>query len=540
MLKNKSFFSRCKTTFAGQDKIRIYNMSDTQKFIASMAEGYAFKGDTITIGAAMLDGQAVTEATIKAPLKTFNRHGLIAGATGTGKTKTMQGIAEALSAKGVPCLMMDVKGDLSGLAEPGTGNAKIDERTAKIGTTWQPTAFPVEMYTISEENGVRMRATVTEFGPVLFSKILELNDTQEGVVSLIFKYSDDKQMPLLDLKDFKKMLQYLTNEGKDEIKQEYGAISTSTASTILRKIIEIEQQGAEKFFGEKSFEVEDLTRMDDRGYGYLSIVRLTDMQSKPKLFSTFMLSLMAEVYANFEEVGDADAPRLVIFIDEAHLIFNTASKALLDQLETMIKLIRSKGVGIFFITQIPTDIPANILSQLGMKVQHSLRAFTAVDRKAIKQTAENYPITEYYKTDELLTSLGIGEALFTALSEKGNPTPLAHVLLCAPQSRMDILTPAELQTLVTNSKISKKYNEAIDRESAFEMLTKKLETHVEEQKEKEEVKKEKEDPSTFEKVASSSAAKQVMRTAASIITRSLLGAIGIKSTTSRRKKTGWF
>ncbi len=281
MLKNKSFFSRCKTTFAGQDKIRIYNMSDTQKFIASMAEGYAFKGDTITIGAAMLDGQAVTEATIKAPLKTFNRHGLIAGATGTGKTKTMQGIAEALSAKGVPCLMMDVKGDLSGLAEPGSGNLKIDERTAKIGTTWKPTAFPVEMFTISEENGVRMRATVTEFGPVLFSKILELNDTQEGVVSLIFKYSDDKQMPLLDLKDFKKMLQYLTNEGKDEIKQEYGAISTSTASTILRKIIEIEQQGAEKFFGEKSFEVEDLTRMDDRGYGYLSIVRLTDMQSKP-------------------------------------------------------------------------------------------------------------------------------------------------------------------------------------------------------------------------------------------------------------------
>lgn len=520
-------------------------MADVEKFRAAQTDGYSFKGTPIFLGGAMLEGKVVSEVAVNAPLKMFNRHGLIAGATGTGKTKTLQRIAESLAEKGVSCLMMDIKGDLSGLAKPGITNSKIEERVASIGMQWKPLQLNVELMTISDEKGCRLRATVSEFGPVLFSKILELNDTQSGVVSLLFKYCDDKGLLLLDLKDFKKALQYLTNEGKDEIKGEYGAISTASASIILRKIIEIEQQGAELFFGEKSFDVNDLTRIDENGYGALNIIRLTDLQAKPKLFSTFMLSLLAEIYAEFEEVGDADEPKLCVFIDEAHLIFNEASKALLNQIETIIKLIRSKGVGIFFITQIPTDVPANILSQLGMKVQHSLRAFTAQDRKVIKATAENYPETDFYKTDELLTSLGIGEALVTVLNEKGNPTPLVHCMMCPPKTRMDILTPQEINEILSSSKLARKYNEEIDRESAYEILTKKIASYTEEEEETKDerktVKKQKEEPSTIENMMNSSAGKQVLRTAATVLTRGLLGALGISSTKSTRKKSNsWF
>ncbi|MCX6200110.1 MAG: DUF853 family protein, partial [Bacteroidetes bacterium] len=315
---------------------------------------------------------------------------------------------------------------------------------------------------------------VSEFGPVLFSKILALNDTQEGVVSIVFKYCDDKKMPLLDLKDFKKVMNYITDEGKKEVEENYGKVSTATTSTILRKIIELEQQGAEIFFGEKSFEVDDLVRIDENGNGIISILRLTDIQDKPKLFSTFMLSLLAEIYATFPEEGDAGRPKLVIFIDEAHLIFEEASKALLDQIETIIKLIRSKGVGIFFCTQNPADVPDDVLAQLGMKVQHALRAFTAKDRKQIKLTAENYPLTDFYDTETLLTSLGMGEALVTVLNEKGIPTPLAATLLQAPRSRMDVLTSTEIEAINNQSKLVKKYSEVIDRESAFEILSGKI------------------------------------------------------------------
>jgi len=453
-------------------------MADLNKFTETISAGYDCKGDFIILGAAMLNGEAVPGLQVKAPLKTFNRHGLIAGATGTGKTKTLQVIAEQLSSKGVPVFMMDIKGDLSGIAAAGTSNPKIEERHQKIGAAWTAQGNPVEFLSLSKENGVRMRATVSEFGPVLFSKILGLNDVQTGVVTIVFKYCDDKQMPLLDLKDFKKVLNYLTNEGKKEIEENYGKISTSTVSTILRGIIELEQQGAEIFFGEKSFEVEDLIRIDENGKGILSILRLTDIQDKPKLFSTFMLSLLAEIYARFPEEGDTGAPKLIIVIDEAHLIFEEASKALLDQIETIIKLIRSKGVGIFFCTQNPTDVPDGVLAQLGMKIQHALRAFTAKDRKQIKLTAENYPLTDFYDTENLLTSLGMGEALVTVLSEKGNPTPLAATLLQAPRSRMDVLTPQEIEAINTKSALVKKYNEVIDRDSAFEILTGKLKRAV--------------------------------------------------------------
>ncbi|MGB5822120.1 MAG: helicase HerA-like domain-containing protein [Saonia sp.] len=449
-------------------------MSTKDEFFAHIEQGYTTKGDYITMGAAMLDGETITNAHVKIPLKTLNRHGLIAGATGTGKTKTLQVIAENLSDKGIPILLMDLKGDLSGIARPSPGHPKIDERHEKIGLPFEAKSFPVEILSLSEQNGVKLRATVSEFGPVLLSRILNLSETQSGIVAVIFKYCDDHKLPLLDLKDFKKTLQYATGEGKKEFTENYGRISTSSTGTILRKVIELEQQGAELFFGEKSFEVDDLTRIDENGRGYINIIRLTDIQDKPKLFSTFILSLLAEIYATFPEQGDSDRPELILFIDEAHLIFKEASKALLDQIESIIKLIRSKGIGLYFVTQNPTDVPNAVLAQLGLKVQHALRAFTARDRKAIKLTAENYPESEYYDTKEILTSLGIGEALISALDEKGRPTPLAATMLRAPMSRMDVLTDSELKSVINDSKLIKKYNEVVDRESAYEMLGEKI------------------------------------------------------------------
>ena len=478
-------------------------MSKKDSFIQIINDGYTSKGESILLGAAMLDGEVVSEAHVKIPLKTLNRHGLIAGATGTGKTKTIQVFSEQLSALGIPVIMMDIKGDFSGIAAEGEEKSFITERHAKINIPYNIKKFPVELMTLSAQDGVRMRATVSEFGPVLFSRILDLNDTQSGVVSVIFKYCDDKKMPLLDLKDIKKVLNYITEEGKEEISEEYGKISTSTTGTILRKIIELEQQGGDFFFGEKSFEIDDLMRIDENGNGYVNILRLTDIQDKPKLFSTFMLSLLAEIYQQMPEKGDADKPELVFFIDEAHLIFDEASKVLLDQIETIIKLIRSKGVGIYFITQNPMDVPKGVLAQLGLKIQHALRAFTANDRQAIKQTADNYPLSEFYKTDEILTSLGIGEALVTALNEKGIPTPLAATMLRAPMSRMDILNDAEIAAINAKSKLVRKYGEEIDRESAYEILNKKIDTATEVAEEKVITRKTRSEPTTAEVIGKS-------------------------------------
>jgi len=450
-------------------------MLDKQSFFNHITEGNKTKGEFIILGAAMLEGEAITNAFVKIPLKTLNRHGLIAGATGTGKTKTLQVLAENLSEKGIPVLLMDMKGDLSGIAQPSPGHPKIDERHKKIGIPFEAKKFPVEILSLSKQGGVRLRATVSEFGPVLLSRILDVSETQAGIIAVLFKYCDDNQYPLLDLKDFKKVLQYATGKGKKELAKEYGRISSSSTGAILRKVVALEQQGGDMFFGEKSFDTDDLLRIDENGMGYINIVRLTDIQDKPQLFSTFMLSLLAEIYATFPEQGDSGRPELVIFIDEAHLIFNEASKALLNQIESIVKLIRSKGVGLYFVTQNPTDVPDAVLSQLGLKIQHALRAFTAKDRKAIKLTAENYPISEYYKTDEVLTKLGIGEALVTALNEKGIPTPLAATLLRAPMSRMDVLEDSELQELLNSSKLIPVYSKEIDRESAYELLNKKIE-----------------------------------------------------------------
>jgi DNA helicase HerA-like ATPase len=450
-------------------------MNRDEAFLTHINEGYSCKGENLVLGGAILDGQPVAGAQVKIALKTMNRHGLIAGATGTGKTKTLQVISEQLSEKGVPVLLMDVKGDLSGIAMQGEEKPFITERQAKIGVPFSPKGFPVELMSLSQQDGVRLRATVSEFGPVLLSRILDLNDTQESVLAIIFKYCDDNQLALLDLKDLKKVIQFVTEEGKEEVEREYGKISTATTGIILRKVMELEQQGADLFFGELSFDIRDLLRVDRNGNGYISIIRLTDIQDRPKLFSTFMLSLLAEIYSQMPEKGDADKPELVIFVDEAHLIFNEASKALLDQIETIVKLIRSKGIGVFFVTQNPMDVPNEVLAQLGLKVQHALRAFTAVDRKAIKLTAENFPLSDYYKTDEALTSLGIGEALVTALNEKGIPTPLAATMMRAPMSRMDILTQGEIDSINRASDMVRKYSQEIDRESAYEILGRKVE-----------------------------------------------------------------
>lgn len=503
----------------------------------------------------MLGKEPQTNTLVKIPLGTLNRHGLIAGATGSGKTKTLQIIAEQLSANGVPVLLMDVKGDLSGIAVASDGHPKIDERHEKIGIPFQAGNSPVEFLTLSEEKGARLRATVTEFGPVLFSKMLNLNDTQSGIVSVAFKYCEDKDLPLLDLKDFKKTLHYLSSgPGKSEIEGDYGRVSTVSIGAIMRRIVELEQQGGDTFFGERSFDVNDLCRLDENGKGMVSIVRLTDIQDRPKLFSTFMLQMLAEIYATFPEEGDLEQPKLTIFIDEAHLVFEEASDALLDQIEAIVKLIRSKGVGLFFVTQNPSDIPDSVLGQLGLKVQHALRAFTAKDRKAIKLAAENYPITEYYEVKNAITELGIGEAFVTVLNEKGIPTPLVHCLLRAPQSRMDVLTDKEIKAILDHSVILDKYNEVIDRESAYEILTEKL-TVAKEEEHQAELKKQRDkatktttrkrgraEKSTFEKVINSTTTRQIGRTIARELTRGLLGALGIKSTrnSSRRKRSTWW
>ncbi len=520
-------------------------MSTKDQFQEVLTKGYTFKAGSIDLGGAMIEKECMTGTLVKIPLKTMNRHGLIAGATGSGKTKTLQILAEQLSANSVPVLLMDVKGDLSGIAVPSDGHPKIDERHEKIGFPFAADSSPVEFLSLSNEKGARLRATVTEFGPVLFSKMLNLNDTQGGIVAVVFKYCDDKDLPLLDLKDFKKVLQYITGEGKEEVQEIYGRISTASTGSIMRKIIELEQQGADTFFGERSFDVDDLCRLDETGKGMVSVIRLTDIQDRPKLFSTFMLQMLAEIYASFPEEGDLEQPKLVIFIDEAHLVFEEASDALLDQIEAIVKLIRSKGVGLFFVTQNPADVPDAVLGQLGLKIQHALRAFTAKDRKAIKLASENYPLTDFYEVPTLLTELGIGEALVTALNEKGIPTPLVHTMLRAPQSRMDVLTDTEINSIIRKSSLIKKYNEEIDRESAYEILNGKIEDarneehQAELQKQRDAAKKvssRRKEKSTFEKIMTSTTTRQIGRTIARELTRGLLGALGVKTTRRRRRR----
>lgn len=523
-------YSLSTSMFADIDEEEVHLMK--QQFLEALQDNYNFSGESITLGAAIYDGEAQAQALVKAPLKSFTRHGLIAGATGTGKTKTIQLVAEKLSAAGVPTLLMDLKGDLSGLAAAGESNKHIEQRQALIGGTYEPRAFPMELLTLSQEPGARLRATISEFGPTLLAKMLELNETQAGVLSAVFKFSDDAQLPLLDVKDLRKVLNFVTEEGEAKFKEHYGEISSRSVGTILRKLVELEQQGAEDFFGEPSFDVIDLCRYDAQGFGINSVIRLTDMQSRPKLFSSFMLSLLAEIYARFPEAGDLDKPKLVLFIDEAHLLFNNASGELLNQIDMIVKLIRSKGVGIFFCTQSPTDVPEQVLSQLGMKVQHALRAFTAKDRKNIKLTAENYPVSEFYKTDDLLTSLGIGEAAITVLDENGRPTMLAATRLCPPRSRMGVLQSGEINAILATSQLVKKYNQAVDRESAYEILTQQLQAQQTPANDPDfkqpQPKRVGEPDSLIESLSKNTMVRRLGNTLVREVTRGLLGVLGLK------------
>ncbi|MDY3401863.1 DUF853 domain-containing protein [Riemerella anatipestifer] len=515
-------------------------MADKTKFIEELSSRYSSKGDSIILGKGMLDGEVIKEVDVKLPLKTLNRHGLIAGATGTGKTKTIQVFVEQLSHAGIPSLVMDIKGDFSGIAEAGEENNIIKERYAKTELPYKAQPFPVELMTISGAKGVQLRATVTEFGPVLLSKILGLNDTQSSIMSIVFKYCDDKGLPLIDLEDIKKVLQYVTTDdnGKKEIAENYGSIAPASLGAILRSIVALEQEGATAFFGEPSFEVNDLLQTRD-GKGVVNIMRVDDIQNKPNLFSTFMLSLFAEIYLTFPEEGDSGKPKLVLFIDEAHLIFKEASKTLLSQIETMVKLIRSKGVGIYFITQIPGDVPENVLSQLGLKIQHALRGFTAKDRKEIEKAIQNYPVTEYYKAEELIQNLGIGEAFVTALDEKGIPTPLVQTYLISPESRMGVLTATEIDNLTAGSALVKKYQNSIDKENAYEILSKRIVPVAEGSQASQEapkttVTKEQEEPSLFDTVLKSPMAKTFGTTLMREGAKAILGMLGLKSTSRRR------
>ncbi len=518
-----------------------------ENFISKASASYNFSGESILVGSAVFYNDYETNVQVKLPLKTFNRHGLIAGATGTGKTKTLQLIAEDLSNAGVPVLVMDIKGDLSGLGAPGTTNPIVEKREKLIGMKWEGKGFPIEFLSISDEPGAKMKATVSEYGPVLLSKILNLNENQSGVLSMIFKYCDDRNLPLLDFKDLKSVIKFVQEEGKEDFKKEYGYIQSASAGAIMRSIIVLEQQNADDIFGEPSFDVFDLMQKTSTGEGIISVLRLTDMQTKPALFSTFMLCLLAEIFEKMPELGDPKKPELVLFIDEAHLIFNNASNSLLDQFEMTIKLIRSKGVGVFFVTQSPTDIPAAILGQLGTKIQHALRAFTAKDRKDIKTASENYPYSEYYKVDELITQLGMGEALISTLDEKGRPTELVHTMMRPPFSRMDVLTDHEIGQILKSASLSKKYNVEIDRESAYEILQEKIARANRQAEEAGEgdfgklrraedyerpVSRRREEPSSFEKIMKS----PVTRSIATEITRGILGVLGLRST-ARRSST---
>ncbi|MGW1609336.1 helicase HerA-like domain-containing protein [Streptomyces sp. NPDC002285] len=435
-----------------------------------IAAGYAFGGPALDLGALLWDGRCLPDAQVRVPLPMLNRHGLVAGATGTGKTKTLQLIAEQLSAQGVPVFLADIKGDLSGVAAPGQPNDKVRSRAAEVHQEWTATGFPAEFYALGGiGHGIPVRATVTSFGPVLLSKVLRLNQTQEQSLGLIFHYADTKGLELVDLKDLRAVVAFLTSdEGKGELRN-IGGLSTATAGVILRSLTAFEAQGMADFFGEPEFDTSEFLRTAPEGRGVVSVLEPAAVQDRPQLFSTFLMWLLADLFHDLPEVGDADRPKLVFFFDEAHLLFDDASKAFLDSITQTVRLIRSKGVGVFFVTQTPKDVPADVLGQLGNRIQHALRAFTPDDQKALKATVKTFP-NSAYDLEELLTGLGTGEAVVTVLSEKGAPTPVAATRLRAPESLMGPVEAGALEQAVTASALYGQYAQAVDRESAYERL----------------------------------------------------------------------
>jgi uncharacterized protein len=443
-----------------------------------IAAGYATEGAALELGSVLVDGAVDPGARVRIPFATLNRHGLVAGATGTGKTKTLQGIAEQLSAAGVPVLLADVKGDLTGMSRPGEPGPRIEARAEETGDDWTPTAFPVEFLSLGgTSSAVPIRATLTQFGPILLSKVLGLNDTQESTLGLIFHWADQQGLPLLDTKDLRAVVQHLTSdEGRAQLKG-IGGVSPATAGVILRALVNLEARGGDDFFGEPEFDPADLLRVVDGPTGprgVVTLLELADQQADPRLFSTFLMWLLAELFEDLPEAGDLDKPKLVFFFDEAHLLFDDASKAFLERIEQTVKLIRSKGVGVFFCTQLPTDVPNDVLSQLGARVQHALRAFTPDDQAALAKTVRTYPRTEHYDMEEALTSLGTGEAIVTVLSERGAPTPVAWTRMRAPRSLMAAIGPDAVSAAAKGSPLFARYGETVDRESAYEKLTARI------------------------------------------------------------------
>ncbi|MDQ2848548.1 MAG: DUF853 domain-containing protein [Actinomycetota bacterium] len=440
-----------------------------------IGHGYDTDAAAVTLGSVLIDGTCDPSALVRIPLSMFNRHGLVAGATGTGKTKSLQVIAEQLSDAGVPVMMPDIKSDLSGLVAPGSSNDKIVERAKDTADDWKAEAFPVEFLALAGQGtGVPVRATIDSFGPILLSKVLGLNDTQESTLGLIFHWADGQQLPLLDIKDLREVISWLTSvQGKADLGQ-LGGVSSSTAGVILRAVTNLEAQGGDQFFGEPQLDVMDMIRTNTGGKGVITLLEVGNLQNRPVLYSTFVMWLLAELFEVLPEVGDPDKPKIVFMFDESHLLFTDASKAFLQAVEQTVKLIRSKGVGVFFCTQLPTDIPDRVLSQLGARVQHALRAFTPDDQQALTRTVKTYPKTSDYDLASALTSLGTGEAIVTVLSEKGAPTPVAWTRVRAPRSLMAPADPGLVTQTISASSLNTEYSQAIDRESAYEMLTKRL------------------------------------------------------------------
>lgn len=458
-------------------------MEDQALFIEKVKASYNPKGAYIYLGAGILEGNILADAQVNLALKMMNRHGLIAGATGTGKTRTLQLIAEQLSDSGVPVFMLDVKGDLSGLALEGQTNQALIDRGNAVGVPFQPASFPVELFSLTGNKGTTMRIKVSDVGPILLARILELNDTQTGVLAAIFKYAQDHNMPLIDFNDVKKLLSYLADgPGSEEIKDDYGKISTSSSGTILRKIVAIEQQGVAHIFGEKEFDIRDLFQKVD-GKGVISLLNISDVQDQPVLFSTFLLSILAQLFKNLPEVGDLDKPKLVFFFDEAHLLFKDASKTFMTQVEQIVRLIRSKGVGIFFCTQSPTDVPESVLAQLGNRIQHALRAFTPNDAENLRKTVKTYPKSDFYAIDQILTSLGTGQALITVLNDKGIPTEVVATHLVPARAVMGPADTTTYDDLITRSDLYTKYQQREENRSAAEIIDEKMEiaAHQQEQ-----------------------------------------------------------
>jgi DNA helicase HerA-like ATPase len=506
------------------------------KFGDMLAEGFGGQEPGLVLGAALEGPQVYQEPKIRLPLAMVNRHGLVAGATGTGKTKTVQLLTEQLSAQGVPVFVGDMKGDLSGLAMPGEAGERVVARAKDIGWQWTPRGAPVEFVSLTGALGVQLRATVSSFGPLLLGKVLSLNDTQTSVLTMVFKYADDNQLPLLDFQDLRAVLQFLSSEGGKASLSQYGGMSSASVGVLLRKMVELESQGAGKFFGEPEFDVRDMLHLTSDGRGVVTCLELSDVADKPMLFSTFMMWMLAELYQTLPEVGDLAKPKLVFFFDEAHLLFREAPKAFLDQVDRVIRLIRSKGVGVYFVTQTPKDVPEEILAQLGNRVQHALRAHTPDDEKNLRAAVRTFPRTAFYDLGQTLTSLGIGEAVVTVLNARGVPTPVVAARLIPPASRMAPLTPDELQADIRQSDLLAEYGRAIDRESAREILAARMaktaprdapETTGSRQ------------GRTMTEVAGDVAASPVGRTVVREVVRGLFGLLGVKPPRTTRRRSRW-